>query len=212
VTLRHVTAPRDNGSIEAKAYRARWRSFVVALLAVCLSLAFSNAADAATVQYTISGAFDNGTLAGLTYLERFTFDNSSKPTVLGSVPWVTQLLSYDLDVETLTKHWTLADWPLEHTFSQWVDNNGFVNSRAYVATPNPPEIVPAFSEFFDDGAPHSRTDHVNWNDWSLWNTRKTDSTDVDPTVTITPEPSSGVTLLIGLTTFMLACRLWRRTA
>ena len=176
---------------------------LVPLFAFSSALTFANIASAAIMQYSIEGTFDTDSLAGLDYLEIFTFDDSSKPNVLGSVPWTTEILSYSLDVESLSKHWTLADWPMEHTFSQWVDTNGFLNSRAYTATPGPPGNPlgnpPAFTEFFDDGAPNSRTYHVKWYDWSKWNTFQTNSMDFDPTATVTavPEPSS----ILGLLTF-----------
>lgn len=169
--------------------------------AAFLGLALSSSARAGIIQYRVEGTFDTGSLAGLDYLEIFTFDDSSKPDVLGSVPWTTEMLSYSLDVESLSKHWTLADWPMEHTFSQWVDTNGFLNSRAYTATPgppgDPPGNPPAFTEFLDDGQPNSRTYHVKWYDWSKWNTFQTDSIGFDPTVTITavPEPTPAFSLL-----------------
>jgi len=188
------------------------KSVVIAFAAV-LGLAFSTPANAVLMQYSVEGTFDTGSLAGLHYSEVFSFDDASRPAVLGSAPWTTPLLSFGLDVESLSKHWTLADWPLEHTFSQWVDSNGFLNSLAYLATSGPPGDPPAFVQYFDDGAPHSRSNDVKWYDWSVWNTIQTHSTDIDPLTTVTtiPEPSSLATLLVGLVG-MIAFRRWRTGA
>jgi len=149
----------------------------------------------------------------LSYSEVFTFDDASRPGVLGGVPWTTELLSYGLDVQSQSKHWTLADWPSAHTFSQWVDTSGYLNSLSHLATPGPFGSPPAVSDFFDDGAPHSRSKHVKWYDWSIWNTIHTDSTDFDPKVTIAaiPEPSSFVLLLTGLLSGMVVLRRRRQS-
>lgn len=184
-------------------------SSVMAFAAI-LGLALSNTASAGVMKYSVKGTFDTGNLAGLTYIETFTFDDSSKPNAIGSIPWTTELLSYGLDVQSLSKHWTLADWPMEHTFSQWVDINGYLNSLAYLAAPGPSGNPPAVSEFFDDGAPNSRSKHVKWYDWSVWNTYQTDSTDFDPVVTV-PEPSSVAALLIGLISMIVSRRRHRTT-
>ena len=173
------------------------KSIVIAFVAF-LGLGLCSTASASAIQYSIEGTFDAGNLAGLGYSEVFTFDDSSKPNVLDSVPWTTELLSYSLDVENHSKHWTLVDWPMEHTFSQWIDTNGFLNSFAYLATPGPSGNPPAVSEFLDDGAPNSRSKHVKWYDWSVWNTIQTDSTDFDPNVTVVPEPSCVLLLLAGM--------------
>lgn len=180
-------------------HRKAVKSIVMAFAAF-LGLSLSSTASAGIIQYSIEGTFDAGNLAGLGYSEVFTFDDSSKPNVLGSVPWTTELLSYSLDVESLSKHWTLVDWPMEHTFSQWIDTNAFLNSLAYLATPGPEGNPPAVSEFLDDGAPNSRSKHVKWYDWSVWNTIQTVSTDFDPIVTVTavPAPSSVLLLLTGM--------------
>jgi hypothetical protein len=184
---------------------------IVVVFAAFLNLAFSSTASAAIIQYRVEGTFDIGNLTGLDYLELFTFDDSSKPNVLDNIPWTTEILTYDLDVESLSKHWTLTDWSMERTFSQWVDSNGFLNSLAYLATPGPPGNPPAVSEFFDDGAPNSRSKTVKWYEWPRWNTRQTNSTDLDPTVTVTtvPEPASTLSLL-ALTTFGAASTLKRK--
>ncbi|HEX7177110.1 MAG TPA: PEP-CTERM sorting domain-containing protein [Pyrinomonadaceae bacterium] len=186
-----------------KTYRERRRvvkSIVVAFVTF-LGLALSGTASADTVQYRVEGTFDTGSLIGLSYLEIFTFDDSTRPDVLSSDPWTTEILSYSLNVENHSKHWTLEDWPLEQSFSQWVDANGFLNSRAFLATPgppgDPPGNPPAFSRFFDDGSPNSRSKTVKWYDWSIWGTIQTDSTDLDPTVTVTPVPEPATMILLG---------------
>ncbi len=174
------------------------------LCATCLStllaLGLGEPAQANPVRYTVSGVFDTGSLMGKRYLESFTFDDAGRPAVLGSTPWTTPLLDFHLEVESQTKVWSLADWPLEHFFSMWIDPAGFTNSRAYVSTPGPLGNPPAFAEFHDDGAPHSRTEHVKWYDWSVWNTRQTDSLDEDPLVFIAkvPEPVSIALVLLAL--------------
>lgn len=172
-----------------------FKSIVIASVAF---IGLGSNASAGITQYTIDGAFDTGNLAGLGYLEVFTFDDASKPSVPGTVPWTTPLLSYSLTVDSLSKHWTLADWPMAHTFSQWVDANGILNSRTYLATPGPTGSPPAVSEFLDDGMQHFGKKHVKWYDWPRWNTIQTDSTDYNPIVTVVPEPSSVLLLLIGL--------------
>ncbi|MGM9514062.1 PEP-CTERM sorting domain-containing protein [Roseateles sp. DB2] len=182
----------------------RWRSsralLFSALVAVLLSLGLSQSAQAGLVRYTVSGVFDTGSLSGKHYLETFVFDDAGRPLVLGSTPWTTPLLDFQLEVESHTKVWSLDDWPLEHFFSLWLDAGGFTNSQAHVSTPGPRGHPPAYADFFDDGAPHSRTYHVKWYDWDVWNTRQTDSTDVDPQVVITqvPEPGSLALVLLAL--------------
>lgn len=186
-----------------KTYWKRWRVIKSVMLAFVafLGLALSGTARADTVQYRIEGTFDTGSLTGLSYLEIFTFDDSTRPNVLGSTPWTTNILSYSLDVENHSKHWTLDDWPLEHSFSQWIDANGFLNSRAFVATMgppgDPPGNPPAFVRFFDDGAPNSRSNDVKWYDWSVWRTIQTDSSDLNPTVTVTNTPEPATMILLG---------------
>jgi hypothetical protein len=185
---------------------------IAAALAICVGLLASGNVSAVVLKYEIEGTFHSGTLSGLGFFETFTFDDASKPAELGSVPWTTPLLSYSLEVDGHTKHWTLADWPLEHTFSQWVDANGFLNSLARVATPGPQGQPPAFSEYFDDGAPDSRSKHVKWYDWSVWNTFETDSESIEPLVAITvvPEPSSLAMLLVGLIALIVTLATKRR--
>jgi hypothetical protein len=165
-----------------------------------LWLSLSSAAHASIIQYQVDGIFDSGSLTGLHYSQTFSFDDISRPPVLGALPWETDLLSFSMDVEGMSKHWTIADWPLAHTFSQWVNGGGFLNSVAYLATPGPSGEPPAFVRFYDDGEPHSRTYHVKWYDWSVWNSIKTDSIDTDPIVRISavPEPSSMAMWLVGL--------------
>ncbi|MBB2484195.1 hypothetical protein H5407_03040 [Mitsuaria sp. WAJ17] len=157
-------------------------------------------ARASLLRYTVSGVFDAGSLAGRHYLESFTFDDTGRPLVLGGTPWTTPLLDFHLEVESQSKVWSLNDWPLEHVFSQWLDADGFTNRRAHVSTAGPRGKPPAFADFHDDGAPHSRTYHVKWYDWDVWNTRQTDSLDFDPQVFITqvPEPGSVALVLCAL--------------
>lgn len=171
-----------------------------ALLSAALALSLAEPALANPVRYTVSGVFDTGSLTGKRYLESFSFDDAGRPVVLGSTPWRTPLLDFHLEVESLTKVWSLADWPLDHFFSMWIDPAGFTNSRAYASTRGPLGNPPAFAEFHDDGAPHSRTYHVKWYDWSVWNTRQTDSMDLDPLVFIAPvpEPASAALVLLAL--------------
>lgn len=180
------------------------RSVVKSIVVACVAflvLTLSGTANADTVQYRIAGTFDTGSLTGFSYLEIFTFDDSTRPSVLGSTPWTTDILSFSLDVENQTKHWTLQDWPLEQSFSQWVDANGFLNSRAFLSTSgpqgDPPGNPPAFVRFFDDGAPNSRSNDVKWYDWSKWNTLQTDSSDLNPTVTVTTVPEPATIILLG---------------
>ena len=179
---------------------------IPALLSAALLLGIVQPAQAGLVRYTVSGAFDTGTLAGMRYVETFTFDESGRPAVLGSTPWITPLLDFRLEVESQTKVWSLADWPLEHSFSMWVDAGGFTHSRAYVATSGPFGSPPAFAEFHDDGAPHSRTHHVKWYDWSVWNTLQTDSLDNDALALIVQVPEPG-SLALSLLALLLALLL-----
>jgi hypothetical protein len=163
---------------------------------VVINYDLNNPAHSAIIEYRIDGFFETGSLAGLSYSELFTFDDSTRPSVLGSVPWITEILSYSLEVPAQPrldttrppKSWSLNDWPMEHTFSQWIDTSGFLNSYAYLATPGPAGFPPAISSFLDDGAPNSRSKHVKWYDWSVWNTYATDSKDLDPTVQVVPGP------------------------
>ncbi len=182
-----------------------WRRLIRAilpasLLSAGLALSLAQPAVANPVRYTVSGVFDTGSLTGKHYLESFTFDDAGRPAVLASTPWRTPLLDFHLEVESQTKVWSLADWPLDHFFSMWIDPAGFTNSRAYVSTRGPLGNPPAFAEFHDDGAPHSRIYHVKWYDWSVWNTRQTDSMDLDPSVFIAPvpEPASIALVLLAL--------------
>jgi len=170
------------------------------LLSVLIASSVLQPAEASLLRYTVSGVFDTGSLAGRHYLESFTFDDTGRPLVLDSTPWTTPLLGFHLEVEGHSKVWSLDDWPLEHVFSQWLDAGGFTNSRAHASTPGPLGNPPAYVDFHDDGAPHSRTNHVKWYDWDVWNTRQTDSLDVDPQVFIAkvPEPGSVALVLLAL--------------
>lgn len=170
------------------------------LLTGLLTAGLLQPAQASLVRYTVSGVFDSGSLAGRHYLESFTFDDAGRPVVLDSTPWSTPLRDFRLEVESQSKVWSLDDWPLEHFFSLWLDAGGFLNSRAHVSTPGPLGSPPAYADFHDDGAPHSRTYHVKWYDWDVWNTRQTESRDVDPLVLITqvPEPGSVALVLLAL--------------
>ena len=183
----------------AKASRARWnllKSIVVAFAAF-FEIALGSPTSATLIEYRVEGVFDSGSLAGRNYLEVFSFNDSSKPDAIGGIPWTTQILSYSLDVEGVAKHFTVDDWTLEHTFSQFIGGRGLLNTRAFLSTPgplgDPPGEPPAFSEFLDDGlVPIPRQKRIKWYDWSKWNTVATDSSDLDPIVTITSisEPPS----------------------
>ncbi|HLO95054.1 MAG TPA: hypothetical protein VK195_12120 [Burkholderiaceae bacterium] len=190
-----LTHPPRGKPGQAPSPRAR-----LPLLALLLSLSLVPPAQASLLRYTVSGVFDTGSLAGRHYLESFTFDDAGRPMVLGSTPWTTPLLDFRMEVQSQSKVWRQDDWPLEHFFSQWMDAGGFTNSRARVATSGPPGSPPAHADFHDDGAPHSRTYHVKWYDWDVWQTKQTDSLDVDPLLFITPvpEPASIALVLLAL--------------
>lgn len=164
------------------------------------------------MHYSVSGVFDSGSLTGLHYFETFSYDDAGRPAVLGSTPWTTPLLDLHLEVESQTKVWSLSDWPLDHFFSMWLDAGGFTNSRAYASTNGPTGNPPAFVEFHDDGAPHSRTYHVKWYDWSIWNTRQTDSLDIDPLVFIGQTPEPGMLSLALLAVLAAGGQRMRRAA
>ena len=190
------------------------RRATVAVMLAIGGLAFTAFAQAGVVQYTVEGTFDSGNLTGRSYLESFTFDDASKPATLGLIPWETPLLSYSLEVEGIAKHWTVADWPLEHTFAQWVDGSGYLNSLATLETPGPAGQQLAVSTYYDDGAPHSRSKTVKWNEWSVWNVLQTNSSDTNPLVSVmaspVPEPSTAAMLLLGLVGLAAGRRRSRR--
>lgn len=171
---------------------------LVSLALLCLTL--STTASASIIHYQVEGIFDSGSLSGKHYSQTFSFDDTGRPAVPGALPWETALLSFSLNVEGMSKQWTIADWPLAHTFSEWVDGSGYLNSVAYLATPGPLGETPAFVRYHDDGAPTSRSSHVKWYDWSVWNTVQTDSTDSDPefTISVVPEPSALAFWMAGL--------------
>ena len=168
--------------------------------AALLGLSLASAANAGVIQYQVNGTFDSGSLTGLHYSQTFRFDDASRPAVLGAVPWETDLLSFSMNVESMSKQWALEDWPAAHTFSQWIDASGYLNSVAYLATPGPEGEPPAFVRYYDDGAPTSRSNHVKWYDWPRWNSFATDSIDTNPDIRISaiPEPSAAAMLLAGL--------------
>lgn len=173
---------------------------ILLTIVVTFALTFSSIASASIIKYNVSGIFDTGSLTGLSYLETFTYNDVTKPIILGITPWETDILSYSLTVDNHAKTWDLADWPLDHVFSQWIDVNGYLNSLAHLATSGPTGNPPAFSDFYDDGAPNSRSKTVKWYDWPRWQALQTDSEDFDPIVSINqiPEPDSRVLIYCAL--------------
>jgi len=163
-------------------------------------LSLSSSVGAAIIEYKVEGIFDTDTLSGRHYSQTFRFDDVTRPGELGALPWETDILSYSLEVEGMVKHWTIEDWPLGHTFSQWIDEGGHLNSLAYLASSGQAGEPPAFVRYYDDGAPNSRSEDVKWYDWPRWKSFRTDSTDNDPIVTISavPEPSSTALMLAAL--------------
>lgn len=196
--MKHLAIPWQRRHAGNKAPRRASALFPTALLTGLLAASLLQPAQASLMRYTVSGIFDSGSLTGRHYLESFTFDDAGRPVLVGSTPWSTPLRDFHLEVESQSKVWSLDDWPLEHYFSEWMDASGFINSLAHVSTPGPLGNPPAYTDFHDDGAPHSRTYHVKWYDWDVWNTRQTESEDQDLLVLIAPVPEPGSMALVLL--------------